>query len=438
MRGLKKLYQYGEDSLSITDLLKKPEIVNYLEKDRRLTYASQREKLRKQLEKFGDNLKDIVDEYNLGNPVEQQRQQRQQDTLYGSQRVRAGLDKKDTKGRVVAPRVPKVPKTPKNPILINDERLTARQALEKYPQLREFLQEKRKISEKSLQAKYRTWMRKGKIPDEIIDPEPEIVPRGRLLGNNVLGQYTIHSRVSTSPRDFLDRTENVVITFLKEHPQNKVQLALVCIMVRFDPVTGDIAAEEQAYFNSAMEIVYEATDLQEVYERMKTKILESFSTYLKNGSGWVLKKVVRLDITLSKFKPMRGSSYIPLPNAVRNKGAVINMKNEDDECFKWASTRALNPVEKNSERIMEELREQAEKLNWDGIIFPTPCSEKYFEKFGINNNVSVLVFGYDDDEGKIIPLYVPKVMREKVIRLFFQKSDDGEKVITASLKICRD
>ena len=126
--------------------------------------------------------------------------------------MRAGLDKKDTRGRIVAPRVPKVPK---NPILINGEKLTAKQALEKYPQLREFLQSKRKISEKSLQAKYRTWMRKGKIPDEVIDPEPEIVPRGRLLGNNVLGQYTIHSRVSTSPRDFLDRTENVVITFLK-------------------------------------------------------------------------------------------------------------------------------------------------------------------------------------------------------------------------------
>ena len=27
------------------------------------------------------------------------------------------------------------------------------------------------------------------------------------------------------------------------------------------------------------------------------------------------------------------------------------MKNEDDECFKWSVTRALNPVDKNAERI---------------------------------------------------------------------------------------
>ena len=191
MKGLRQVYKYGgEQNVSITDLLKKPEVVNYLEKDRKLTYASQREKLRKQLARLGDNLKEIVDEYNLEKPMDGQRQQ---DVLYGSQRIRAGLEKKDRKGRVVGgPRAePSVRKPRGNPILINGEKLTAKQALEKYPQLREFLQSKRKISEKSLQAKYRTWMQNGKIPNEIFDPEPEIVPRGRLLEGNVMGQYTV-------------------------------------------------------------------------------------------------------------------------------------------------------------------------------------------------------------------------------------------------------
>ena len=192
MKGLKVLYKYGEEqNVSITDLLKKTEVVNYLEKDRRLTYASQREKLRKQLEKFGDNFKDIVDEYNLGNPVEQQ--QRQRDTLYGSQRVRAGLDKKDTRGRIVAPRVPKVPKVPKNPILINGEKLTAKQALEKYPQLREFLQSKRKISEKSLQAKYRTFyneeLQKVIKEDDVYEVEKILKSRGKGKNREVFVKW---------------------------------------------------------------------------------------------------------------------------------------------------------------------------------------------------------------------------------------------------------
>lgn len=89
---------------------------------------------------------------------------------------------------------------------------------------------------------------------------------------------------------------------------------------------------------------------------MITKILESFSTYLKNGSGWILKKVLRLDVALSKFRPLGGSSHIPLPKVIENKKTVINMKNEDDLCFKWAVRRPLNPVGKNAERITMDLR----------------------------------------------------------------------------------
>ena len=199
----------------------------------------------------------------------------------------------------------------------------------------------------------RTWIRKGKIPNHIFNPEPEIVPRERLLSNNVIVRHTIHSEGNTSPRDVLNFTRNVVIRFLREIPQNKV---LICVMVRVDPVTGEVTNEEQASFNSRQEIIFGPTDLEEVYERMFAKMLEAFATYLKNGSGWVLKRVVRLDITFSRLRPLRGSSHIPLPERISKRKALINMENEDEECFNWAVTRALNPVEKNLQRVTKELR----------------------------------------------------------------------------------
>ena len=52
-----------------------------------------------------------------------------------------------------------------------------------------------------------------------------------------------------------------------------------------------------------------------------------------------------------KYKPLGDSSYIPLPGILAAKKAIINLKSEDDECFKCAITRALNPVEEHSERI---------------------------------------------------------------------------------------
>ena len=82
-----------------------------------------------------------------------------------------------------------------------------------------------------------------------------------------------------------------------------------------------------------------------------------------------------LDLHRAKYVPLGGSSYFLLPKFLAAKRAIINLKNEDDECFKWVITQALNPVEKNSERIDKKLREKSEVLNWDGLKFPVNLSD---------------------------------------------------------------
>ena len=97
-------------------------------------------------------------------------------------------------------------------------------------------------------------------------------------------------------------------------------------------------------------------------------MMKSMTNFQSMGSNWQFRNVVKLDINIIAYSPLRGNSYIPLPKKLADKNAIINMKNEDDQCFKWAVTRALNPVDKNAERIDKTLRKQAEKLKWDGIV----------------------------------------------------------------------
>ena len=294
-RGLKQIYKYGDEDLSITDLLEKLDVVNYLEKGKKLTYPSQREKLRKELRKHGNDLRRIVNDYNLENPSQRRREIR--DNIYGAQRRRANLPRKDTKGRVLpgAERPPRQLRRTIGVVNINGENLTARQALERYPNLRNELQKNRIISEKSLRAKVITWFRKNKITNDMLRLDPEIVPREakRLLGNNVIDHYTINSIGNTSPTDFLNYVRNSVINHMDNNRQNKVKIDLICKMIRTDPATGIVTNDEEASFNSLQESVFEATNLEELYE----KILESFASCLKNGSGWTLKNVIGLNIT---------------------------------------------------------------------------------------------------------------------------------------------
>ena len=98
-----------------------------------------------------------------------------------------------------------------------------------------------------------------------------------------------------------------------------------------------------------------------------------------------------LDLHRAKYVPLGASSYIPLPKFLAAKRAIINLKNEDDECFKWVITQALNPVEKNSERIDKKLGEKSEVLNWDGLKFPVNLSDiSKFENHNFSISVNVL------------------------------------------------
>ena len=83
--------------------------------------------------------------------------------------------------------------------------------------------------------------------------------------------------------------------------------------------------------------------------------------------------------------------------SLKSKKATINMKCDNKESFKWAVTRALNPVDRNAERVTKTLREQSKKYNWEGLDFPTLIEQiEIFEK---SNNLLVNVFGFDEERG---------------------------------------
>ena len=72
--------------------------------------------------------------------------------------------------------------------------------------------------------------------------------------------------------------------------------------------------------------------------------------------------------------------------------------------FKWVITRALNSVEKHSERIGQKLRETSKVLNWEELKFPVNLSDiNKLENH--NSSISVNVFCY---ENLFYPLRISK------------------------------
>ena len=91
-----------------------------------------------------------------------------------------------------------------------------------------------------------------------------------------------------------------------------------------------------------------------------------------------------------------------LPTYLKNKKAIINMKNQDNKCFLWCVLRALNPNNNHPERVDKDLISKQDTLNMKGIKYP--ISLRDIDKFeSLNSNISITVFGYNENE-KVYPL----------------------------------
>jgi len=144
------------------------------------------------------------------------------------------------------------------------------------------------------------------------------------------------------------------------------------------------------YFHSPSQIVSEGQPL-EVGEIVK-HFNEQVENFTKRGSGYVLEEIVRLTLSVVKYRPMRGgSSYIETPPWLRAKGCCVNVKNaSDDFCFKWAILSALYPPKHNLDRLSNYLPYQ-DRLDFTNLSFPmVPNKISLFEQQ--NRHIDVHVF----------------------------------------------
>ena len=235
-------------------------------------------------------------------------------------------------------------------------------------------------------------------------------------------QYTIDGVSGYDPKTFLSAVKPTVIQFLNEHRDIKFKMILKCTISKTNIATGEVEYTT-AHFVSLVEIILQGTDLDDLYRKMMDKILESLAAFQMQGSNWIFESINVLELHTVKYEPLNGSSYIPLPKALSNKKAIINMKNDDNECFKWCVTRALYPVSANAERITKILRKQSEELNWSDIKFRLELQKiDRFEKQ--NKSLGVNVFGY---ERIVYPLRINKVSGSACTRINLLLISDGEK-----------
>ena len=238
------------------------------------------------------------------------------------------------------------------------------------------------------------------------------VEKGKSAFGKFARQFIIRGDDSLSPQEFFRKARGEIKLLLRQNPQTKVQCILNVEMIQ-NRISGEDELSDPFFPSRQKENL---GNNFEVVEEMIREMIEAMENYNKRGSNWIFKKVIRLDVNFVRWKPLGGSAHIPMPAKLANKKAVINMKNQDDFCFKWCISRAANMVESHPERITPKLREQAEKFDWTDCKFPMTLDKiKFFEK---RNNISVNVY-----EWNASPLRITKEEKPFHVDLVFLTKD---------------
>ena len=154
------------------------------------------------------------------------------------------------------------------------------------------------------------------------------------------------------------------------------------------------------YFNSLTKIV---TNKRFKLQNAFQEILYRIDCWINEGSGWIIESIESQYINILTYRPLLGNSYIDLPIELRSpKKGLINIKNKDQKCFLWCHVRHINPSKEHPGIIKNVDKRLASNLNYDGIEFPV--EEKDFDKIEVQNNISINVFGYENN--LVFPIYI--------------------------------
>ena len=183
------------------------------------------------------------------------------------------------------------------------------------------------------------------------------------------------------------------------------------------------------YTRSDNEEFMNGSDTDEVIKLLFESFLQKYEENLQEkmkGSDFEFDGVNFLYYDFNKTSINRGGSYIDSPQWLKNKKSTINPKNNDDKCFQYAVTLALNlnSIDNHPER-KSKIKPFINKYNWKDIDFP--AMSKDWKKFESNNEIALNILYVTHNTRKIHVTYKSKHNLTHENQIILLMITDGEK-----------
>ena len=150
--------------------------------------------------------------------------------------------------------------------------------------------------------------------------------------NNAYRSYRIAGYQGIDPSTFFTKVRKMIVDLIRKGTIREAVRTQATTWIRFNKGLEKI----DLAFNSKMLAAYGLNDIDELVNRMIAHMLEQIENPALRDSGFIFEEVIGTNADFHRLNLTRGSSYLPLPDWLSKKKAVINPQNLDMECFKWA------------------------------------------------------------------------------------------------------
>ena len=260
----------------------------------------------------------------------------------------------------------------------------------------------------------------------ILDYEPLLIKS--VFDNNYL-EYMSNGNDSLSLNEYLELIKPYLYDLINVHKAKgewKLQLSAEISFISQKPNSNEIRV---MFTRSIPEEFIIGSETEEVAEKLIMSILQKYQDNLKNkmkGSDFIFNGINYLFNYFNRITISKGGSYIESPKWLKDK-KCINQKNNDNKCFQYAATLALNinSIDKHHQRITK-IKPFIGNYNWNDINFP--AIKKDWNKFELDNkNVALNILYVPFNTKKVEIAYKSKynIIRDKQIILLMRSNGEN-------------
>ena len=94
------------------------------------------------------------------------------------------------------------------------------------------------------------------------------------------------------------------------------------LQVKFVKYSNDKKISKNGYFNSTTNLIINETDIKLSLQASQQQILNKIAQWISEGSGWTIQSIENHYINIVNYNPLKGSSYIKLPQELKNRSLI--------------------------------------------------------------------------------------------------------------------